>query len=63
MLLDGRSGDVVGGVEAADDEVCIWVISPALHKMFLNNLSCDLMSRIVRTRDGLLPWQKRHAII
>ena len=62
MLLDDPAGDVVGGVKATNDKVCIWMVSSALHKMFLDNLSCDLMRRIVRTRDGLLPRQKRHAI-
>ena len=63
MLLDDLAGNMVGGVKAANDEVGVWMVSPALDKMFLDNFLRDLVRRIVRTRDCLLPRQKRHAII
>ena len=49
MLLDDLAGDVMGGVKAADDKVSVWMVSPALDEMFLNNFPRDLMRRIVRT--------------
>ena len=63
MLLDGLAGNVMGGVKAANDKVCIWMVSPAFDKMFLDNLPRYLMRRIVRTRDGLFPRQQRHSVI
>ena len=57
MLLDDLAGNVMRGVKAANDKVSIWMVSPALDKMFLDNLPRYLMRRIVRTRDGLFPRQ------
>ena len=55
VLLDDLAGNVMGGIKTANDKVSIWVVSPALDKMFLDNLPRYLMRRIVRTRDGLFP--------
>ena len=57
MLLDDLAGNVMGGVKAANDKVSVWMVSPTLDKMFLDNLPRYLMRRIVRTRDGLFPRQ------
>ena len=54
---------MVGGVEWADLEVRAWVVLPALHQVELNAFHSDLVGRVVRASDGLLPVKHRHLFL
>ena len=54
------SGHVVAGVVGADHQVSLGVVAAALDEVGLDPVDGDLVARVVRTGQGLLPAAERH---
>ena len=53
-------GHVVTGVVGADHQVGLGVVAAALDEVGLDPVDGDLVARVVRTGQGLLPTAERH---
>ena len=53
-------GHVVAGVVGADHQVGLGVVTAALDEVGLDPVDGDLVARVVRTGQGLLPTAERH---
>ena len=53
-------GHVVAGVVGADHQVSLGMVAAALDEVGLDPVDGDLVARVVRTGQGLLPTAERH---